>query len=75
MHRNDLISICSFIVALGAGLTAGSPLASALDTVTFGHGQYALAVIALVAFAAGSVLRVISNPTPVAPQSGAEKAN
>lgn len=71
LHRNDVISICSFVVALGSGLVAGSPLAAALDTVTLGHGQYALSVVALVAFAAGSVLRVLSNPTPVPASSQA----
>lgn len=66
MHKSDVISICSFIVALGAGLTAGSPLAASLDVVTIGHGQYALSVLSLVAFAAGCILRVVANPTPVA---------
>lgn len=77
MHKADIVSICSFIVALGSGLTAGSPLASSLDAVTLGHGQYALSIVALLAFAAGSVLRVLANPSPVAPaaQPGAEKAN
>lgn len=66
MHKSDVVAIASFIVALGAGLTAGSPLAAALDVVTVGHGQYALSAISLVAFAAGCILRVINNQKPVA---------
>lgn len=64
MHKSDIVSICSFIVALGAGITAGSPLADSLDAATFGHGKYALSILTLLAFAAGCILRVLANPTP-----------
>lgn len=67
MHRNDLIALCSTIVGISSAVSIGSPLADALDTVTLGHGKFALAALAIAGVVAGQVLRILNAPAQAAP--------
>lgn len=63
MHKNDVVAICSLIVGLAAAFTAGTPAAASLDTVTLGHGNYALAVIGILGIVASQIARVLGSPS------------
>ena len=62
MHKNDIVALCSLLVGLGSAFTIGTPGAVALDTVTAGHGQIALAALAVLGIVASQVIRVLNAP-------------
>lgn len=62
MTKKDILSICSLTTGLALAFSAGTPAAAALDTVTFGHGNYVLAALGLASIVASQVIRVLSVP-------------
>lgn len=61
MHKNDIIAICSFIVATASGVTA---VTGSLQSIAGPHTAQVAAIVALLGFLAGNVIRVYSNPAP-----------
>lgn len=62
MHKNDIISLCSLVVGLASAFTLGTPAATALDTITNGHGSQVLAGLFVLGVLASQVIRVLNAP-------------
>lgn len=61
----DLISFLSQLTGISAGAVAIG-LGDAIDTLAPGWGKKTLAVLAIVSFGAGQLLRILRNPSPPA---------
>lgn len=64
MHVSDKLAIASLVVGISSTIVSGSPAAHALNTVTFGHGAYALSVLGIAGIVAAQYIRIATNPTP-----------
>ena len=63
MNRSDLIAICSQLSGL-AVLAVSVGLGDQIDAIAPGWGKKTVALLGVVSFGAGVVVRILTNPTP-----------
>ena len=61
MHIRDILSLCALLVGISAAVAVPS-MGDSLNVITNGHGQQAMAILAIIAVVASQVIRVYSVP-------------